>query len=111
MADLALTQVLVDGGVSITASAVAADVAGDTAPVGSGRFLYVANGDVAAHTATVVTPGTVSGLDVADAALTVAAGEAGIIPLTRVFSGTNGRASITYDDVTSVTVAVFELGR
>jgi hypothetical protein len=30
--------------------------------------------------------------------------------LPRLFAGTSGRASITYDAVTSVTVAVLELG-
>lgn len=111
MADLALTDVPVDGGVAdVAGAAVAAAAGGDTAPVGPGRFLYVANGDASAHTATVATPGQVSGLDVADAALTVAAGDHGIIPLPRLFAGTDGRAAITYDDVTSVTVAVFELG-
>lgn len=111
MADLALIQVPVDGGVSLDASAVAATAGGDTAPTGDRRFLYMANGDTVAHTATVVTPGTVSGLDVADGALTVAAGEAGVIPLTRVFAGGDGRATVTYDAVASVTVGVFELGR
>lgn len=111
MADLTLTAAPVDGGVSLDASAVAAAAGGDTAPTGDRRFLYVANGDTVAHTATVVTPGTVSGLDIADAALTVAAGEAGVLPLPRVFAAGDGRATVTYDDVTSVTVAVFELGR
>ena len=59
--------------------------------------------------ATVPTPGEVSGMAIADPALTLAAGESGIIPRGRIFAGTNGRASITYSGVTSVTVAAIEL--
>jgi hypothetical protein len=111
MAALAVTAVPVDGGLpDLAGAAAAATSGGDTAPCGPGRFLYVNNGDASSHTATVATPGTVSGLDVADAALIVAAGEEGIMPLPRLFAGTNGRAAITYDAVTSVTVAVLELG-
>lgn len=111
MADLTVTEVPIDGGLAdLAAAAVAAGVGGDTAPVGPNRFLAVINGDASPHTATVATPGTVKGLDVADAVLTVAAGDTGLLPLARVFAGTNGRAAITYDAVTSVTVAVLELG-
>ncbi|MFD7429052.1 hypothetical protein ACFV6Z_18695 [Streptomyces sp. NPDC059818] len=112
MAALAVTRVPVAGGLPDVAGAtVAAAALGDTAPCGPGRFLVVVNGDVSSHTATVVTPGTVSGLAIPDATLTVAAGETGLIPLAPLFRGAAGRASITYDAVTSVTVAVLELGR
>lgn len=111
MATLTPVSVPVDSGVALESSAVAAAAGGDEAPVGDNRFLYVANGDTVSHTATVVTPGQVSGLAIGDAQLVVGPSESGIIPLTRLFAGSNGRASITYDAVTSVTVAVFELGR
>ena len=111
MAALAAVTVPVLGGVAdIAAETDPAAVGGDTAPVGPGHFLYVANADASAHTVTIATPGTVSGLAVADATLVVAAGDFGIIPLTNLFRGATGRAAITYDAVTSVTVAVFKLG-
>lgn len=111
MAALAVTAVPIDGGLAdLAGAAVAAAGGGDTAPCGPNRFLVVINGDASPHTATVATPGTVKGLDVDNAALTVAAGETGILPLSRIFAGTTGRAAITYDAVTSVTVAVLELG-
>ena len=111
MAALAATSVTTVGGVAdIEGAAVAAAGGGDTAPVGDGYFLFVANGDASPHTATLATPGTVAGHAIADATLVVAAGEFGIIPLTNLFRGATGRAAITYDAVTSVTVAVFKLG-
>jgi hypothetical protein len=111
MADLSLTSVPIDGGLAdVAGAAVAAAGGGDTAPVGPGRFLYVANADASPHTATIASPGTVKGLDVENPALVVAAGDHGIIPLPRMLAGTDGRAAITYDAVTSVTVAVLELG-
>lgn len=110
MAALAVTTVAVAGGASITDSLVAAGAGGDSAPVGPGRFLVVKNADAAPHTVTIATPGTVSGLAIPDATLTVAAGETGAIPLPRLFRGTAGRAAITYDAVTSLSVAVLQLG-
>lgn len=111
MAALNVTMAPVDGGLAdVAAAAVAAAVGGDTAPTGPGRFLYVNNGSGAPITATVATPGTVSGLDVENAALVVGAGDHGIIPLSRVFAGVSGRAAVTYSAVTTVTVAVVELG-
>ncbi|MGW2591953.1 hypothetical protein ACWCXC_17040 [Streptomyces sp. NPDC001515] len=111
MAALSATLAATVGGIAdITASAVAAAGAGDTAPVGPGTFLLVVNGGAASRTVTIATPGTVAGHAVADATLVVAAGKSGIIPLTNLFRGATGRAAITYDAVTSVTVAVFTLG-
>lgn len=111
MADLNLVAVPVATGVlDVAAQAVAAASGGDTAPVGPNRFLYVNNGDASSKTVTVATPGTVSGLAVADASMAVAAGDHAIIPLANVYRGATGRAAITYSAVTSVTVAAFELG-
>lgn len=112
MADLSLTTVPVAGGIAdVAGSATAAAAGGDTAPTGSGRFLYVNNGDASSHTITLATPGAPSGLAISDATITVAAGNHAIIPLAEIFRGSNSRAAITYDAVTSVTVAAFELGR
>lgn len=111
MAALAATLAATVGGIAdITAAAVAATGAGDTAPVGPGTFLVVINGGAASRTVTINTPGTVAGHAVADATLVVAAGKTGIIPLTTIFRGATGRAAITYDAVTSVTVRVLTLG-
>jgi len=111
MAALALTEVPIDGGLAdVAGAAVAAAGGGDTAAVGPGRFLYLSNGGGSPVTATVASPGTVKGLDVENPALVVAAGEIGLLPLPRFLAGTAGRAAITYSGVTSVTVAVLELG-
>lgn len=111
MADLSVTEVPVDGGLADVAGAAAAAAAGgDTAPVGSGRMLYVNNADASPHTVTLTNPRTVSGLDVEDPAVTVAAGDHALIPLPRILAGADGRAAIGYDAVTSVTVAVLEIG-
>ncbi|MEV8151344.1 hypothetical protein [Streptomyces fradiae] len=111
MAALSVTQAPVDGGLpDLAGAAVAASALGDTAPVGPGRLLAVVNADAAPHTVTVATPGTVSGLGVADAVMTVAAGDTGLLPLPRLFAQSDGRAALTYDDVTSLSVAVLELG-
>jgi hypothetical protein len=88
----------------------AASATGDTAEVGPGIFLYVNNADDQTNTVTIATPGTVDGHAIADATLAVLTLDRGLIPLTDIFRGANGRASITYNDVTSVTVAVIKLG-
>lgn len=111
MADLSLATVSVATGVAdVAAQATAASGGGDTAPVGPGRFLYINNADASSKTVTIATPGTVSGLAIADVAVTVAAGKHAIVPLANLFRGTLGRASITYSAVTSLTVKPFELG-
>lgn len=109
MAILAVTNVPVATGVTV--ATVPAASGGDEAPTGPGRFLYVKNASAGSVTVTVVTPGTVSGLAIADASLVVAAGASGIIPLANIFANALGRAPITYSAVTSVTVGVFELAR
>jgi len=85
----------------------AAAAGGDTCQTGAGVLLLVKNGDGADHTVTLATPGTVNGLAIADRAVTVAAGAEVAIPVTSVYRDpATGRAAITYDAVTSVTVAV-----
>lgn len=111
MADLSLTKISVaTGTLDVAAAATAANAGGDTAPVGPGRFLYVNNGSGGSITVTLATPGTVSGLAIADPTYAVAAGKHAIIPLGAVFRGSIGRAAITYSAVTSLTVRPFELG-
>lgn len=111
MAALATVTVSVASGlVDLDPSLVAAAAGGDTAEVGPGRFFVVKNGGAASRTITIVTPGTRSGLAVADGSYVVAAGDYGIIPLADIFRGSTGRAAITYSAVTTVTVGAFELG-
>lgn len=104
MAALSATTVGLGGA---TVAFAAASGGGDTCPVGNGVVLLVKNGDAGSHTVTLVTPGTVNGLAIADRAVAVAAGATVAIPITRDYRNpTTGLASITYDGVTSVTVAV-----
>jgi hypothetical protein len=110
MAALTATSVSSAAGIAdLAAAATAAAGGGDTAPCGPGYALVVFNGDASPHTATIATPGTKNGFALADATLTVAAGDVGIIALGSEFRGANDRAAITYDGVTSVTVAVIHL--
>lgn len=108
MAILDVQTIPVNGG--LVPVPVAADVAGDEAPVGGGRLLWVelAAAATAGVTATVATPGTVKGLGIEDVVHTLAAGEVWLLPLTAEFRGANGRAAITYDSVTNLSVAVLE---
>lgn len=112
MATLTTQTISVATGLLDTGAALAAAASGgDSAEVGPGKFLVVLNGDASSKTVTVSTPGTVSGLAVADATYVVATLDTCIIPLAEVFRGADGRAAITYSAVTSVTVGAFELGK
>ena len=99
-------QVIGQAGTAITFSAAAGG--GDACATGSDVKLLIKNGDASSHTVTLVTPGTVDGdLAIADRAVTVAAGATVGVPVTdRYKDPTTGLASITYDAVTSMTVAV-----
>ncbi|MEU9972346.1 hypothetical protein [Streptomyces sp. NPDC051014] len=108
MAALSLTSVTVDGGTVLDDHTTAAAAGGDTAPTGPGRFLYVKNGSGSSITVTVATPGEISGLAIADPTISIGAGKAGTIPLSRLFAGADGRAAVTYSAVTTVTVGAFE---
>lgn len=111
MAALA-THVVPLVGLQLDAQLVAATSGGDTALTGSGVFLVVKNSDADDHTVTLATPQVVDGdLAVADRAVTVTAGKTVFIPLTATYRDpVSGRASIAYDAVTSVTVAVVRVG-
>lgn len=86
---------------------VPADVAGDSCQTGTGVLLVVKNGDTVDHTVTLATPQTVSGLAVADRTVTVVHGGTSAIPLLDLYRDPDtGRAAVTYDAVTSMTVAV-----
>lgn len=94
-------------GLQLDGALVSATGGGDDAPTGAGLLLAVKNGDAGAHTVTLVTPATLNGLAIADRTVSVAAGKTELIPLTSDYRDpSTGRASLTYDGVTSVSVAV-----
>jgi hypothetical protein len=108
MALLVAQPIPVSGVVPTFPSATAG---GDQAPIGSRNLLLVRNGGASPITATVVTPGTVKGLPIGDAALTVPAGGSALLPLDSIYRDpVTGRAAITYSAVTSVTVGVIQVG-
>jgi len=104
------TNVLPLTGLRFDDKLVAAAGGGDTAQTGVGVLLAVKNADSGSHTVTIATPGTVDGLAVADRAVAVPAGQTFVIPITdRYRDPSTGRAAISYDGVTSVTVGVFRV--
>jgi hypothetical protein len=81
-------------------------VNGDTAETGPGRFLVVHNANVSPVDVTIVTPGTVHGLPIADRVVSVPAGQQWAIPLThRYRNPATGLATITYSSTPAVAVA------
>lgn len=98
-------QLAKQAGTALTFTAAA--VGGDTVPCESGTALIVKNGSGSSVTVTVVTPGTKSGLAIADQTVAVAAGAETIIgPFGSDFADTtDGRAHVSYSSVTTVTVA------
>lgn len=106
---MALTMNVVPHGGLINLTPVAA-TSGDQCATGSGVLLYVNNGDAAAHTVTMVTPGKVDGLDIADRTVSVPAGQTAYIPVLDLYRDpATGLATINYDTTTSVTVAVLRV--
>ncbi len=89
----------------------AATVGGDTFTPGQTTFLHVKNASAGAITVTIVTPGTSSGLAIADVAVSVPAttGDRMIGPLPAFLFSLAGVGSITYTAVTSLTVAVISV--
>lgn len=82
-----------------------ANAGGDQVVAGAGCFVAVRNGDATATTVTLVTPGTVEGLAIADRPYTVAAGAERWIPVGDLYRDrATGLASITYSKVTSLTI-------
>lgn len=87
----------------------AADAAGDRVTPGEGTFLHVKNASAAGITVTLVTPGTVDGLAVADrTSNSVAAGGEDFISLAnaKLYRSSDGLADLTWSATASVTFAV-----
>lgn len=98
-----------------TAPTFVAASTSDTAEYGSGSntFAVYKNGDAGPHTVTITVPGNTSyGQPNPDPAYVVAAGGERWIPLkTEYANGVNlGRATLTLDGATSVTVAIVRVG-
>jgi hypothetical protein len=93
-----------------TKTFVACATAGDTFAAGDEVYLEVKNGSGSSVTCTVVTPGNVDGIALADYTFTVAATtgvtEVGPFP-SDLFGET---ATITYSAVTTLTIAVKSMG-
>lgn len=90
----------------------AASAGGDKFPPASDVLIRVVNGSAAAITATVVTPGTVLGLAIADNAVSVPAGgkrTIGPFPREHFAAVADGLADITWSASASVTFAVLKL--
>ena len=111
MAVLAV-QTIDRAGDGLTPAFAAAAGGGDEFANDGTCFVVVKNGGGSPVTVTAVTPQTVSGLAVADLTVTVpAAGERwfGSLPQQSFNNPANGRASLTYSGVASVTVGVFKI--
>lgn len=107
MAELTV-QTIVRAGLNPAYSAAAPG--GDSCKTGPRTFLHLKNGHSAPQTVTVVTPGTVEGLAVADLAVAVPnAGERIIGPISDVFRGAGGLADITYSGTTLLTIAAIRI--
>ena len=89
----------------------AASASGDSF-VNTGReFLHVKNGSGSSVTVTIATEQTVEGLAVADATVTIPAGEDRFIGpfATNTFNDSDRQVNFTYSSETSVTVAVMNI--
>lgn len=103
------TNVAPHGGLRVDTLLSAAASGGDDAATGAGVFLLVQNTGGSARTVTLVTPQLVDGdLTVADREFAVAATSGlNVIPLPDLYRDpATGRASITYDDATGLSVCV-----
>jgi len=74
------------------------------------EILIIKNGDASAHTATIASADDCNQGFTHNVEITVPAGEERVVgPFKQKRFNTSGQASITYDDVTSVTVAVVQV--
>ena len=109
MATLTAQEIDRDG---LNPSFAACDAAGDEFANLGVEFIHVKNGDVSAHTVTIETSRTVDGLAVADRDVAIPAGEERLIgPFPKqTYDDADGKVQLTYDAVTSVTIAVIKVG-
>lgn len=104
MAVIATQQTPLDGA-ALTYSAASAG--GDRFKPSARTFMHIKNGSASSVTATLVTPGTVDGLAVADRAVTVPAGGDRLVPLPPgTYASADGLGDVTWSATTTVTFAV-----
>lgn len=105
---LLATQTLSNAYAGVAITRDAADVAGDLVPNPRERlYLAVVNGGGSPIDVTIVVPGTTwNNQATPDTVETIAAGEERWLPILAAYSDGNLQASVTYTDVTNVTVAV-----
>lgn len=85
----------------------AASAGGDKVTPDEGTLLHVKNANASSTIVTLTTPGTVSGLAIADRAVTVTNGTEQFIPLSTLYRNpTDGLADIAWSVSASVTFAV-----
>lgn len=103
-------QSIVRTGLDPTYSACAAG--GDEFVNNGDEFIHIKNGHTAEQTVTITTPATVDGLAVADRAVAIPNGEERIIgPFPKAtYDDSAGKVQLTYDAVTSLTIAVLKPG-
>ena len=108
MARTALTAAQIDED-GVVASLTAANADGHSVAFRDTLFLRVTNGSGSSITVTVQTPKTVSGLAVADRAITVAAGATTYINLgnAELYRQSSGVVYVDFSAVTTVTVQAF----
>ncbi|WP_017972521.1 hypothetical protein [Actinopolyspora halophila] len=106
---VAAQQTSATSGLAVTYEA--ANVDGNSLVNNGRRIALVRNGDSNDHTVTMVTGGTVHGLEITDPTVTVTAGSDAILgPFPGVFTQSDsGEVHLDYDAVTSVEIAVVEV--
>lgn len=110
MATLSVQSVSRSG---LNASFASAAAGGDQFTWGARRFIHIKNGDASSHTLTVASQyaSDPQGLTSADLTVSIPAGEERMVgPFSeRAFADSDGNVQLSYDAVTSVTVAVLEV--
>lgn len=104
------TQHITQGG--LAPSLQAASAGGDTWLPSATSFLYISNGDSQQHTVTVHTTATTYGQAIPNIGIPVPAGEivlAGPFDPGQVAQVGTGQGALSYDAVTSVSIAVINL--
>lgn len=88
----------------------AASAGGDKVSPGPGQGIHVVNGNAAPTLVTLVTPGTVDGLAVADRVVTVANGTEAFISVPDTYrNSADGLADITWSVTATVTFAAIRI--
>lgn len=102
------TEVITQAGIAPTFNTAAAG--GDSFTYGAKTYIHIKNGDASPHTATLTSQYTATpGIGPVDLAVAVPAGGERVAgPFNTNFKDSGGDVQITYDAVTSVTIAVLQ---